>query len=239
MRIELIISALLLAFPAQARNRTFVASGQISNIYDSSLLPKVGLVSIGDPFRLTISFDPATAVRTTNPANGPGYGQYILPLTYSARIGNFAFDGTSGIAGNYLSFYDNFNACGPTGPASCVVDAAYFSSVGFSSTNGPFPVDPGIGSIFSSFDVQFFDATASVLSSANLSALDRLSSFAGAKLTYDLFNATRSSAVYIDATNASFTLSAVPEPATWSMMILGFASIGLSARNSRRTAGQK
>jgi hypothetical protein len=32
----------------------------------------------------------------------------------------------------------------------------------------------------------------------------------------------------------SFTLSAVPEPATWGMMLMGFGGLGVAMRNSRR-----
>jgi hypothetical protein len=34
----------------------------------------------------------------------------------------------------------------------------------------------------------------------------------------------------------SFTAAAVPEPATWGMMLIGFAAIGIGARRNRRTA---
>ena len=37
--------------------------------------------------------------------------------------------------------------------------------------------------------------------------------------------------------DATFVPSAVPEPATWGMMLLGFGAIGFSMRRRRRTAG--
>jgi hypothetical protein len=34
----------------------------------------------------------------------------------------------------------------------------------------------------------------------------------------------------------SFTLTAVPEPSTWAMMLLGFAGLGLASYRGKRTA---
>ncbi|MCP3733219.1 PEPxxWA-CTERM sorting domain-containing protein [Sphingomonas sp. MG17] len=228
-RVGVAFAILISAQAASAQNRTFTASGQITSIYDSALVPQMGSVAPGDAFRLTINFDPLLAVGTGN------VGQYRVPYTYNAQVGGFSFFGQAGIAGNYFQAMNDFNACGPNGPPSCVVDAAYFSSVGFEQTNGPFPINPGPGTIYRYFDVQFFDGTATALSSSSLSALDELSNFSSVNLTFGIFNATQARGIYVNAANAGFSFaSAVPEPATWLMMIGGFGMIGGSMRYRRR-----
>ncbi len=54
---------------------------------------------------------------------------------------------------------------------------------------------------------------------------------AGDKLTFDVTNA---GAYEYDSTGLSATISAVPEPATWAMMLLGFGGLGAVLRHSRR-----
>jgi hypothetical protein len=51
---------------------------------------------------------------------------------------------------------------------------------------------------------------------------------------YNLFGDGRTSVQYV-VTNVSYTLSAVPEPSTWAMLLIGFAGIGFMAHRRRCT----
>ena len=51
---------------------------------------------------------------------------------------------------------------------------------------------------------------------------------------YDFYATGRSNGTYANVLLDSLSLSAVPEPSTWAMMLLGFGAIGMAARRSRR-----
>ena len=50
------------------------------------------------------------------------------------------------------------------------------------------------------------------------------------------FRVTRHNTIWNDSTGFSATLTAVPEPATWALMIVGFGGAGAMLRSRRRVA---
>ena len=60
----------------------------------------------------------------------------------------------------------------------------------------------------------------------------------GHRYAVRLTNTSQVASADIDAIEGFYTRSAVPEPATWAMLILGFGAVGASLRTRTRRAAQ-
>ena len=90
-----------------------------------------------------------------------------------------------------------------------------------------------------SLTVGFYDATNTLLGTVNASGAGDGVSFAGwqsdaAPITSIHITNPVSDNYVISAQSGLFQTSAVPEPATWAMMLIGFGAAGLSLRRKRR-----
>jgi hypothetical protein len=89
---------------------------------------------------------------------------------------------------------------------------------GFTTDNRYFATDP----ILTSGGVGFFSATATY----NL--------WDNSPGSYSLYGTTNGGGSYVPASDGTLSIAAVPEPALWGLMIVGFGLTGIAAR--RRTA---
>ncbi|QTD57801.1 PEP-CTERM sorting domain-containing protein [Parasphingorhabdus cellanae] len=91
----------------------------------------------------------------------------------------------------------------------------------------------GTGQISESLGFSAFDFTAMARDNDLISQLAPLSAFGAQTLSYGLLNADTELFVGLNATVESSVLTAVPEPASWLMLILGFGIMGVFLRRSR------
>ena len=128
------------------------------------------------------------------------------------------------------------------------------ANIAFGNNTTPSGTVTGSGFDFSNsltgvYNITFSDSSLPALMLSNVMFAGQTLSSTDGGATYTLFGVTLAAggspySVSFDSTNSSSTtqtftgnihFTAVPEPATWAMMLLGFGAIGFSMRNRRRT----
>lgn len=177
---------------------------------------------------------------TGNPASNPAFSGGFSQLTFSGADQSFGAYTESGVTfgpGRISSSYaDDYNSTG----SYYDNDEAAVSQISFAFA-GPvsaFAFNWGAGD--AAWTVDLF-AGASLLSSYQLtptfgSNAKEYFGFTGAGITSVNISLDRSDWVFIDNLTYSSVAGAVPEPATWAMMVMGFGLVGAAAR--RRAAGK-
>lgn len=79
-----------------------------------------------------------------------------------------------------------------------------------------------------------FDYTANARSNDLISQLAPFSSYANKLFTLGQLNQATNTFVYVNASIENEALSAVPEPASWAMMILGMGAVGYMLRHRQK-----
>lgn len=176
---------------------------------------------------------------TGNPAGNAVFSGGSTQLTFSGNDGNFVSYSESGVSfgpGNISSNYaDDYNTTGgsydnQSGSVSQITFA-------FASPVSAFAFNWGAADEF--WTVELFDG-ASLLSSYQLTPTESSNNkeyfgFTGAGITSVSLTTAASDYVFLDNLTYTSAAGAVPEPATWAMMVLGFGLVGASVR--RRAAG--
>lgn len=170
-------------------------------------------ISVSDPVFLSFSFDPSLVGEATVLAIGGGTATiYGAPLTdLSLRIGSYSHVAAS-VSGT-LYYHDN----------SFGQDA--FGFVFHDPIAGPF------GSSFANIQLQFRAASTGLLNGSGIgnglpvsgASADVLATFGG-----NVYANVRATGVVV-------TVDAVPEPASWALMSLGFGAAGGVVRCRRRS----
>jgi hypothetical protein len=207
---------------------TVSATGTVSQVYASTSTSN-GAIKVGDPFSATISFDTAAVVSNLTDTNGDQSGVFAVPLIYTFSAGQFAISGTYSNF-DLVIFNDHNFSSAFTG------DSVGFTFQGPLSTNTPFTFSaPGA---YTSFNLSGYDTTSATLPDVNLSEVTQLDEFPTKYAQLGFTNSTFTDSAFINATINSFVVSqfgAVPEPATWAMMILGMGVIGFMMRRRKAT----
>ncbi|WP_238941225.1 PEPxxWA-CTERM sorting domain-containing protein [Sphingomonas beigongshangi] len=234
-------------FMASAANAT-VYNLNASGIVSSTTLAVNGVYTpapagqfkVGDAFNLTMRFDTDKAILTSLFDADPTINIYYLPdLVTTIAAGSYRsvysprydFDGS-------LQLWNNFISVGPT-------DSQSFSSFHY-DFNGATPFDLGGGLNSELVTLNAFDFSSLVRNSDLISELVGSSrAFGSNSFSYSYsagptpdLNVVRP-AVLVDVGSVSWTLTpftaAVPEPATWAMMILGMGAVGFAMRRRKQT----
>lgn len=229
------LATLFSASPALAAQYRLSAAGRVDAIValqDSGVVATPsGVVSIGDVFSLEATFDLEGLAPQALYDADPTLNIYYLPnVVVTARIGSYVstftpkFDFNAG-----LQLWNDHDVVGP-------VDAQTFDFFNylFTPTVG-YPFDLGARGVSESVGLSAFDFTATARNSDLVTEIAPFSAFGSKSLTYGILNADTNLFVYVGASNVSATLSAVPEPRIWAMMVLGFLLAALALRARPRT----
>jgi PEP-CTERM motif len=181
----------------------------------------------------------ACAVSLLSAAANAAPIEYIFTGTGTGTLGDHTFDGaftvslladTSTVTSGggelrntgSMSFMSGFLGAGI--PDDVLIEnTASPGFMGFSQNIAPFPDESLTATIFETYNLM----TALPLTSGGLSVAPATFLTGGGDLTFETI------------TSLSFTaIGGVPEPSTWAMMLLGFASLGFVSRRSRKAAAQ-
>lgn len=241
MATRMVLLAGVIAFvagvPAHAERYRLTAAGTVNRIaalqdYEPTTTP-AGTIRIGDRFTLEATFDTSTAELQSLFDADPTVNIYYLPgASISVRIGSYtsAFSPPFSLGASF-QLWDNRQSVGE-------VDSQSFSSFNYNIQRPPFDVGAGLRS--ESVDLYAFDFSARARSNDLISQLSPYSAFLSKSLTYGLLNSDANLFVQVSADLAEAELTqvaAVPEPATWAMLIIGFGLIGSALRRRVSLSG--
>jgi len=229
--IAVICAAACLSATAQAAVVTLTAKGQVSDIWAIDPSGYVAVpptsISLGDAFSLSMTFDTSTATLDPFFDGNPLVHVYVMPGTATLTMGsytdNFSVGWTEVIA---QLFNDAPDVPGPR-------DGQVFEFLRFGAPQAAIPVDMGDGYLSQGLYFQAFDLSATARDNDLISELRPFSSFPDQQFLMTFVNYDTNLYVQFTSTVSESNLSAVPEPASWALMVGGFGLIGGAMR--RRT----
>jgi hypothetical protein len=200
---------------------------------------------------LTTTASAAVNLGTPVPLALNGYAPGTLVWDFEGPLhdlSNFSFSGST-------SSTSNSSAAEPAGDASTYGYASGSNNV--STAPASFSVNSGffktfsiyLGSIDSYNTISFYDGSTLIksydgngLTNPNGNATgSQIDAITNGRFLFTFDGGTEVNKVVFDSTfpafefdNIAATISAVPEPATWAMMIMGFGFVGFMLRNGRR-----
>lgn len=235
----LLCVGLLGASPALAARYVVTAKGRVQSIATVNngvvnLHPALSgnLVSIGDAIDFHFTID----TKGLSPAS-------LFDADPTINI----YDFSSASLGLKMGSYDYRQ--GDTGPSSVqlwnnhlvgrdAVDSQSFSvfdyRVGAQKNLYPFVI--GTGEISESLNINLFDFSATARSSDSIAQIVDPQRFGSKSFSYGLLNSTTNMFYNVTSNDMAVTISPVPEPAAWVMMIVGFGMVGGSLRRRQRGA---
>lgn len=231
--------AILCAFctsPAVAATTILQASGTVTDVRAlQNSLPTTtpaGIISVGDLYSLSVSFDLANATLTPLYDADPTLNLYYLPGSMvTLNVGGYStsyspiFDFSS-----TMQLWDDRIVVNP-------VDAQSFSFFRFQAPQSELPFEMGNGLVSYTTNFYAFDSSAQARNNDLAAQIISLDQFASKSFSLGFLNADTNLFVQVSgsATSAQLINSAVPEPATWLMLVLGFGFIGGAMRHQQRT----
>lgn len=230
--------ALFCAFcttPAVAATTILQASGTVTDIraIQNSLPTSTpsGAISVGDSYNLSVSFDLANAMLSPVYDADPTTNLYHLP-------GSMVTLNVGGYSTSYSPIFD-FNSTMQLWNDRVVVnpvDAQSFSFFRFQAPQSELPFDMGNGLVSYTTDLFAFDFSAQARDNDLASQIISLDQFATKSFSLGFLNADTNLFVQVSGSvnDARLVNSAVPEPAAWAMMLIGFGAIGAGMRFRRR-----
>lgn len=230
--VGLVALGLGLGVPAEAAKIVFSGQGSV-DAFQGTLLRNAA-ASIGSPFRFSFALD--TAALTFLEGDDQN-AFYDLPVTdFSATIGDYAF--TLSAAPGFeplLAISRGFTFFGGPSSEPVLITTFNFASTRSTGPSIETPFATGAGA-YGALAINAYFRAEDGESGLGLNELrdprnaDRLS------FSYTTLDPnTRKRGTILGAYSGSFTTAAVPEPATWAMMLLGFGIVGGAVRHRRRT----
>ncbi|MCW6531964.1 PEPxxWA-CTERM sorting domain-containing protein [Sphingomonas sp. MMSM20] len=188
------------------------------------------LIALGDTYTLTARFDPAVAQPDQVGVPDPTTSIYDLPgATILFRAGSYSTTLSAGL--NLRSWAQFFN---DTVSGSRVVDGQVFGFHNFYvGSSKEFPFSIGQGTIFEAISAQAFDYTGTARVNILISDIQPYSKFGSKGISYSLRNYDTGYFAEVHGNVTDISLASVPEPATWTLMIMGFGAIAAATRQRR------
>lgn len=223
------------ATTAQAAQYRLTATGIVSRFdsrYAGTEVPTPPtLIGLGDVFTATVLFDTSNATLTSLFDPDPTVNIYYLSdTTVNVSIGNYrsTFSPTTYSGDSSLQLWNDHVV------TNTPVDNQSFSFYDYPS-EGPYPFDLPGPRKQESLSVNLFDFTATARTNDLISQIAPVSAFGSRLLSYS-FNSYDTNGDdqrfnLVTMSNVVISLeSAVPEPASWALMISGIALVGGTAR---------
>ena len=212
---------------AAAERVTFSGTGVVISV--GGMLGPSGIAPVGSPLQFSFGFDPAAASLIES---DDGYALYELAVSdFAGTLGAFAFPlSNDPKLIPLVELYRGFSFFGATASEPAIGFTFYL--LGEPTADGtPFAGDGGRSQQLALGGVFRADENAPL----TVTGLLGLGNAFYQEFQYGTRDAgTRQSGVLNGSYTAHFTASAVPEPATWTLMLVGFGIIG--ARLRRRPA---
>ena len=217
LKVMMLAAAALMAYPSGAVAQTVYSfNGTINDIrnFDGVGSSATSLFSYGDPFSGYLSYDASAPYAYSIQPNRDLYIGYTDP--FSVTIAGFTVSGTS----REIQLFDDYDG----------YDMVFISSL--------------VGSV----SPELFGNAASAVLRFQLrdASQTAVNGALPSSLSLDDYNAQRHFGLTGYASNGSFVwhlagdisnlsvISAVPEPATWAMMLFGFGAVGVALRRRKR-----
>jgi hypothetical protein len=220
---------------------TLTVDGQINNITtiqnSAVVTTPSGIINVGDSYSLSATFDVSTAQLTSLYDADPRINIYYLPGTVvTLTIGSYSevFSPPLNLNSS-IQLWDGY----PVGVTPEDSQSFYFFNYNIpSSQTVPFTMGDGRLDEGVSFDA--FDFSATARDNDLITSLVPLSAFGSQTFSYDLLNADTGLSVVLQGSvsSANLSLSAIPEPGVWAMLIGGLFSIGYMIRRRKFRLGR-
>jgi hypothetical protein len=197
----------------------------------NDIAPPPGVINIGDTFTLWAMFDLSQAELTSLFDDDPTMNIYGLPGTI-VRYSIGAYAPVFPPLYNFNASTQLWNDQDFGGPP---IDSQSFSFLEYDVapvSTLPFDLGDGEQSVF--LDLYAFDPTATARSNDLISDYAPLSAFASRSFSFGQFNSDAGLYVFVQGDVDSWTVSPIPEPEMWGMMIVGLGAVG-SALRRRKT----
>jgi hypothetical protein len=167
-----------------------------------------------------IVFNTSNVVMSSNTETTPPFGTSISYQAVGTGTASFTINGQT------------FSYSAPS-----VITTGGYEAGGYSASSREIDVDTtGVTPIIDA-DVFFGTPDASQIVPPQVYAAPTTSNVSAASITFtEDFNGVSDYGVNVSVTNLSYSISAVPETSTWSMMILGFCGLGFMAYRRRTQA---
>jgi hypothetical protein len=228
-----ICAAVCLPASVSAAKVTVKAKGVVGQIraYDYALLSYIPLppasIETGDEFSFSMKFDTSLAWSDPTFSADPAVAVYVMPGTATLRIGGYMDDFSVGWTQATVGLLDN---------APVSEDAQHFEFIRFGAPQSSLPVEMGSGYLTQGVYLHTYDWTATARDSDLITDLKPLSLFPEQQFITTFINDEAHLIVTVDGavTESSIAVRAVPEPASWAMMLGGFGAIGGAMRSRKR-----
>jgi PEP-CTERM motif len=232
-----IAAPLSVAAPATAAVTVVEGSGTVTGVFGGNPMGPApvatGTVQTGDTLNFRFVFDTAATNVLFN--GGVGFQVLALPVTSaSVRVGGYDFQPDFSSANPPVLLLGTGFQLFPPNLVSEPIFSQQFVFAGLPGGNPPFVIGPGGGATFSLSSLFRFDLGGRVPTAADLRdpALAMFRSFSIG------FNDGTGGLGNVQGNfTATITSAAVPEPATWAMLILGFGVIGGAMRAGKARRG--
>jgi hypothetical protein len=214
--------ALAVASGASAKQYSITATGYVSSINGTDgTYTNNGSFGVGSPVTETVSFDDSSEISYITTSGTSTTADYIVPMNYMINIGSFAQSGSLAVQGIVIDKNYNIGGGLPN------LDSIGF--VGFITNQSISPISFSTQGVGEQFYLGGYDLTASTLSGFDL---NQIGLFGNLPVQFGSFSFTDST--FDNSVIANFNINSVttsvPEPATWGMILIGFALIGFVAR---------
>jgi hypothetical protein len=238
MKISAAAAALLLlpilVGKAEAREYTVSAVATVTTIATDNngvvnLNSPGGIIKLGDVFKLNYSFETDGAAPASVFDADPTINIYqVTPINYSVSIGDYAYDGL--LPAISLQIWNGHEVDADLPNVDAFSTDLFSYNVG--TGNNPFVVGSGLIAEDVNFDA--FDFSGTARTNDLLSEVTPYDGFGSKILTYDILNADTQYSVVVETGDVTATITPVPEPAMWAMVIVGFGMAGTMVRLDRR-----
>lgn len=216
--------AFLTCVQATASPVTLELEGNVHDIFPTAGALPLGSISVGDALSLRLTYDPAS-LPLVNFIDPPATAIYQGSLAYTLWLPGYQRSGQTQAA-FYVS--DNASYSGSTDE----FDRLGWNAGDVEADQDHPPFDFGSGTYFESFNLTFVDDGATALSGFSFPEQLPFSAFSQRSINLVFFN-DDGRGLIVQANLNAREMSAVPEPSSWSLLISGFAIIGLTLRGRR------
>jgi hypothetical protein len=227
------VAALSLLASVPAHATTLLASGTISRIaalQDSQYVAvPAGTLKVGDRFSLSATFDLTQAQLSATFDADPTVNIYDLPGTaVTLTIGTWTTSFTPSPIGASTQIWNDHVVVNPA-------DSQSYRFFRFRPPASEVPFDLGPGDLSYSVNQMNFDNSATARSNDLVTQVAPLSAFNSHLFSVGFLNASSGLFALADGRieRAELVESAVPEPSTWTLLILGFGFVGWALRRPR------
>lgn len=216
---------LFASVPANATIYKAIGRGQVSDVFgfDGTMHPPPpGLITPGDNFTFSFEFSDQTAQLQSLFEDDPSINIYYLPSTnFVLKFPQYLYNNDQSFVGNsQIQLWNN---------ASGNIDSQSFSF--FGRGHQPLPFDTGAGDYTEGVFFNAYDFTGLTRNSDAISEISDPSNFSTKSFRWLQLDLVSGYSVHAVGTY-SLTISAVPEPSTWIMMVFGFGLAGTALRQA-------